>query len=395
MKASFTNATTIDRCPLMLCVFLCASSLASQDSANLLKIEQLVRRTVGARIALRTYVTVVIAPNTLAADTIIIAELDLDNNTLTVNTKDAQKLTGRVSVEINSDRFPNGLTVLLQAPMPVLPPSKLTFIGTLTGADSAARTLSVDSANEFREFAVPLAAFVKRQENEQEPFAVTLADLGLGDQVTVALLDDGRTPKSIVAKYKVVSGAVRAIAARRIVLDDGLAYNVSQNVLVTSTKNDELEMADLKIGQRVKLRLNPLTNEAWEITLGNLRGTMAASPGDAPRPPARSDRLPAPQITSPKDGEEADSTIVIMGRTVSNAKVTIKISYLRKGLINSKGNLPDVEAKADAKGDFATQPLALRGPRLLEDEVVYTITVVATRADGKQSEEALVRVVRK
>lgn len=110
-----------------------------------------------------------------------------------------------------------------------------------------------------------------------------------------------------------------------------------------------------------------------------------------------SGRFEAPRLTSPQDGEEAGSTIVLKGQTAPNARVTIKITYLRRGLLgDTKGAMPDMEVKADARGNFETQPIALRGPRIIvEESVDYTIRCVATRADGKQSEEAVVMVVRK
>ncbi len=477
--------------PALLVSLLGAGALGgtvAQDATNVLRFEQPLRAVAGGRVALRTYATIIIPPNALKADTTLVAELDLDTNTLTLNTDDGQKLAGRIAVEVNFDRFPNGLTVLLQTPKaapPIIVSGKLRLIGTLTNVDFATRTLSVDTPDEFREVKVPNGVTIKRQENDAEAKTIALDGLGLGDQVTLTLAPDGRTPRLIEARYFTTAGIIRSVAARRVVLSPNAEYAVSQGALVTSERGDELEMADLRAGQRVTMRLNPMTREVWEITLGNLRGnsliqslthdaaqaelkpgdvvtvTLIASTGGrgtveveglptltvalrealSPRGtytakltipnvalPARAqvmatfdsadnkretrtaaeplrfaarlaaDRIPAPTIASPREGEVGGS-VVVKGRTAPNAKVLVKIAFIRKALVSglggSKGTLPDVELKADAKGDFETMPIALRGPRLLEDSVEYTFSVTAQRTDGKHSEEAVVRVVRK
>lgn len=466
---------------LAFLVFPAGISSAQQEASNVIKVEQLIRHHVGGRIPIRTYATIVVPATAFPDDVTMVAELDLDNSMLTVSTRNGVRLTGRISVEVNFDRFPSGLSVQFVTgkaePRPG-PGAARKFTGTISKIDVRHRRLSVDGPDSSREFVIPNNLAVTRQENTQQPQTVSLEDLGIGDDVTISLRDDAKTPQTVEARYRMVSGVVRSATARRIVLNPNTAYSVNANVYVFAAHGDELEMGDLRPGQRVSMRLNPTSNEVWEITSGSLKGaaviqsvshdaqgdlqagdvltaTLVAQPGgtatfdlegvqtgiimreSATRGtytgrytvlnramPARArviatfesadgrkearaadetlrfvgnDRFEAPSLTSPKDGETAGSSIIVKGQTAANGRVTIKIAYLRRGLLgDTRGAMPDVSLNADAKGNFESQPIALKGPRLiLEESVDYTITCFATRADGKQSEEAVVNVIRK
>jgi hypothetical protein len=122
--------------------------------------------------------------------------------------------------------------------------------------------------------------------------------------------------------------------------------------------------------------------------------TQPAKPGATP--PAVLPLKP-PVIVAPKDGENVGDKLVITGTAAPNQKVKINIAYVvtRKAFIVievGKGDLPEVEATADAKGAFRTEEIDTRVEALVKGDTDYTITVTALNEKGEESEPVVFKV---
>lgn len=357
-------------------------------SNNVVSQRVFIRHHAGGTLRLSDYATVTVPRDSLDADATIHADLDLDNNRLIIGTEEDVPLSGKVNVELNFARLPQGLTVEFANPEEGVTGSRTSLSGTLTGVDLVRHEITVkDFDNDLHTLRMEDSARITRQEIGKEVRYVSLGDLALGDEVDLALDRDDGMVTSLEATYRVVSGTIRSLSGRRIRLTTNTLYDVAWNAPITDARGRDIAMSDLRVGQRVNMRLNPTTQEVCEVSLGALRARVTASGsqyGSA-----------APSILSPTEGEEVGKTIKVRGRTEPYAKVTIEISYKRSGLFGGEGDLTPVTVTTDARGDFESQIINLKSPGFLEDRVEHTIRVTAIRTDGARSEEAVLKVYRR
>lgn len=99
-----------------------------------------------------------------------------------------------------------------------------------------------------------------------------------------------------------------------------------------------------------------------------------------------------PIIDLPQSGASVGNTVVISGRTQANAKIKLVVRYSgkRAGLLNAMGLVGEYTLKADAKGRWATEPIALKVPKELTN-LLFTAEVSAEGTGGKGSSTATVK----
>lgn len=107
-------------------------------------------------------------------------------------------------------------------------------------------------------------------------------------------------------------------------------------------------------------------------------------------------KLKAPAIVEPKEGARVGETMVVSGTATPGQKVKVVIDYVvTKSIFKlAEGRLVEVEAMADAKGNWRTKELETKVVTLIKGDVDYTLTAVSVAADGTESEPTVVKVRR-
>lgn len=99
-----------------------------------------------------------------------------------------------------------------------------------------------------------------------------------------------------------------------------------------------------------------------------------------------------PIIDLPQDGSRVGESVVLAGRTLPNAsvKVVVRYSGKRAGLLAASGLVGEYTAKADARGRWATESIALKVPKEISG-LVFTAEVTAEGTSGSGSATATVK----
>jgi len=165
-----------------------------------------------------------------------------------------------------------------------------------------------------------------------------------------------------------------------------------------------VKVAEAKVVARLRLpngRANTVIGEKPLRFVGEgvpvAQATPAAQPAKPVAAPPQALPLKPPVVVAPKDGENIGDKLVIAGAAAPNQKVKVSIAYVvsRKAFIVievGRGNLPDVEATADAKGAFRTEAISTGVEALVKGDTDYTLTVTALNEKGEESESVILKV---
>ncbi len=102
----------------------------------------------------------------------------------------------------------------------------------------------------------------------------TIEDIRVGDQLTVLLKKDGSVAE-VTAFYASRVGTAAAVAADTLVLDDGFVVTPDRSTEIT-LNGQPAQVADLKVGDAITVRLNPKTSEKRQIIA--TRAVVATTP---------------------------------------------------------------------------------------------------------------------
>ena len=131
---------------------------------------------------------------------------------------------------------------------------------------ASARTISITS-----DAAIVVQDVVTRTET-----AASLADVHVGDAVSVVLRSDGRVAR-VVARYASRAGTIAAVSSSAFVLQSGYIVTPDKSTQIT-LNGRPAQVADLKVGDSVTVRLNPDTGEKRQIVVSR---EIPASPQPA------------------------------------------------------------------------------------------------------------------
>lgn len=153
---------------------------------------------------------------------------------------------------------------VVQPPQPPVPGQSV-IDGTVFRVDLANQRLFVQRGDQIHTVVVTANTAITRVNTATgQGGAVSLADVRVGDHVTVTLDAQGR---AILVRVQVreVSGRIDAIAGRTIVLSTGQVLTLADDARIV-VGGRETTVADLRVGMDVTLRLNPQTNQVVEVT---------------------------------------------------------------------------------------------------------------------------------
>ena len=155
------------------------------------------------------------------------------------------------------------------------------LVGTISAIDfnSSPQSVTVERAGNARTVPVAGDAQISVQDVvSRTTVGATLADLHVGDAVSVFVRPDGRVT-SVIARYASRSGKIAAVSSAMFVLDSGFIVSPDKSTVVTLNAQPAT-LDDIRVGDSVTVRSNPDSNEKRQIVV--LRSVPAppdASPG--------------------------------------------------------------------------------------------------------------------
>jgi hypothetical protein len=119
--------------------------------------------------------------------------------------------------------------------------------------------------------------------------SVALSALRTGDQTRVETSGASTDALSVRASFRLVRGRVDVMTFANIALQDGQVIRINSDAVVT-LNGAAVPLAEapsrIRRGDEIVLRLNPATNEAWELTATSLAAATPAPSPTAVRTPA-------------------------------------------------------------------------------------------------------------
>jgi hypothetical protein len=153
-------------------------------------------------------------------------------------------------------------------------------VGSVNAIDvnSSPQSLTVERGPNVRTVAITSNAKIELQDVvARTSMPGTLADVHVGDAVSVIVLRDGRVD-SVIVRYASRIGTIAAVSSSQFVLNTG--FIVMPDKSTTITLNAEPATFDnLKIGDAVVVRLNPDTNEKRQIIVSRAVEATSAPAG--------------------------------------------------------------------------------------------------------------------
>ncbi len=132
--------------------------------------------------------------------------------------------------------------------------------------------------------------------------SVALGALRVGDQVRVEAVAGGNQAASVRASYRLLRGQVDILTATAIALLDGTVVRINSDATIT-VAGASLPLGDaparVRRGDEATVRTNPVTGEAWELTVTRPAGvtpTPTPTAGPGPRTVAFTASFDAPLI---------------------------------------------------------------------------------------------------
>jgi len=145
-------------------------------------------------------------------------------------------------------------------PQPEPQPQGGRITGTVSAITASRLVLMVDSS--LKVYNITASTVFLSRDYQASP-----RDVHIGDLATVEYDADGNVV-TIDAKYDTVQGIVQAKTLDEIVLDSGTRpFRVRSPVVVTTESGGPERYDEIKIGDRVSLRVTPDTNAVYAITL--------------------------------------------------------------------------------------------------------------------------------
>lgn len=156
-----------------------------------------------------------------------------------------------------------------QPPPPVVqppqPPAQTTIEGTIFRVDVPNQRLFVQRNGAIHTVIItPTTAIQRVNVTTGQGGAVSLADLRVGDQVTVTM-DTSSRAILVRAQVREVSGRIDIVSGRTIVLENGQAFTLNADARII-VNGQEVPVSSLQRGMQVTLRLSPTTGQVLEVT---------------------------------------------------------------------------------------------------------------------------------
>jgi len=169
-----------------------------------------------------------------------------------------------LGARVDWDERTRTVLIYTAAPLPSPTPAAQTIEGTLLRVDTIQGRLHILAGALLHVIVVtPETSILRRETGSGAGGSVSLGELRPGDQVT-AVVNARLEAAAIRAAYRQVRGTVALITLRTITLQDGSAYPLHLDLMVSGRVRTREEIVP---GMAVVLRLNPATGIVWEITV--------------------------------------------------------------------------------------------------------------------------------
>lgn len=146
------------------------------------------------------------------------------------------------------------------------PSGSMQVVGQVSAVDlnSAPESITVSRAASTRTIAITSDAKIVVQDVvTRTEVAASLADVHVGDAVSIILRPDGRVDR-IVDRYASKAGTIAAVSPSAFVLQSGYIVQPDKSTVITLNAQPA-QISDLKVGDSVTVRLNPDTMEKRQI----------------------------------------------------------------------------------------------------------------------------------
>lgn len=154
-------------------------------------------------------------------------------------------------------------------------------VGTVSAVDlnSAPESVTVERGASVRTVAITSdAQFLVQDVVTRTSTPASLADVHVGDAVSVILRADGRVDQVIV-QYASRSGAIAATSPSAFVLQSGFVVTLDKTTELT-LNSQPAKLSDLRVGDTVVIRSNPVSGEKRQIVASRaVAAAPVASPG--------------------------------------------------------------------------------------------------------------------
>lgn len=261
-------------------------------------------------------------------------------------------------------------------PPPPPPPIGQTVKGVITAVVLAQTTqdfplVTVESGNIAYRVRVTVDTAITRVElSTGAGGSVGVAALRPGDDAEVTFANNVAT--RIRATYQMTTGRIEAVAraGATLVLTDGRSIKwVPQVSVLVDGRRAPNGTDALRAGQRVEIRLNPTTREAWEINIvsgGTTTGEMTLT------------------VTQPRPGSTVSNPIRVVGTTAPRAEVEIIVTWF----LGAQAGRKIVQAGSGGRFD-TTVPITV-----IQRNSSYLITVIARHPQRGQRQVQFTVTVR-
>jgi len=218
-------------------------------------------------------------------------------------------------------------------PPPPPPPPPKQAKGVLLQMASGAATIVLikdyDTGAADTYIVAPTAVFQRGEADAAVLKLVRANEVRPGDDVTLSLNDERRAER-VQARYRTAQAKFQAVAVNSLLAQNGQVYQLGSDVQVGRRGGGSAALADLRPGDDITLRLNPVSGQVWEIT------APPAPPKPPPPPPPAGPQI----ITIGAEGYTRPiprgALLVVAMQGTPGGQATFDIGAARKGIAMSE-----------------------------------------------------------
>ena len=216
-------------------------------------------------------------------------------------------------------------------PPPPPPPkqAKGVLLQMMLGAATIVLIKDYDTGAADTYIVAPTAVFQRGEAGAAVPKLVRADEVRPGDDVTLSLNDE-RWAERVQARYGTAQAKFQAVAVSSLLAQNGQVYQLGSEVQVGRRGGGSAALADLRPGDDITLRLNPVSGQVWEIT------APPAPPKPPPPPPPAGPQI----ITIGAEGYTRPiplgALLVVAMQGTPGGRATFDIGAVRKGVAMSE-----------------------------------------------------------
>jgi len=259
--------------------------------------------------------------------------------------------------------------------------------GSITRVNLGTNELTIQGAGGSRTIPMDQSVRITRQQIGRASQVVALSDLGLGDDVRVTQTRNAGNAQTVEATYRSVSGTIKSLSSSRLTLQPNTIYGVASNAVFTDVRGSQIPLSNLRTGQQVTSRLNPTSNEVWEISQGALKTPLITSITHSGTADLRAGDVFKATMTASSGGYakfdlEGIATGVRMTESATRGTYTRKLTIPNRSLPNQSRVVVTFQS-ADGKRETRTAN-ELGGSGSTYSTYLFAAPVISSPRDGDE-----------